>query len=685
MAEISINGVTVDPLAGADRDDAAGAVGGRGVLADTAGDASGSNYLLVQVSGPLSPEQMQDLRDLGLTVLQYVPQDTYIVRYEGTDLTAIRGRDYVIWANPYLRDFKIGPSLRPPRGPAESTRDAGTRADSDRLAPSRTPREVDVILQGDVALEQVRDAVAAAAGVTPDMLTTGTNKFRVVVEQGRLDDLADIDEVAHLEPVPRRKLFNNVAGRVLHSEPLVAGVPLTGEGQVVAVADTGFDKGSVTDVHPAFKGRVARLYDLGRPDRTDDPHGHGTHVCGSVLGAGESATMGGAIRGTAPAATLVMQSTLDAQGGLGGLPADLHDLFEPPYTDDGARVHSNSWGSVRPGTPYDASAAEIDDTVWNHPDLVIVFAAGNDGTDQDRDGVIDHGQIGSQSAAKNCITVGASESLRPEFAPTYGTYWPRDYPTAPISTDKQADNPDGMAAFSSRGPTREGRIKPDVVAPGTCILSTLSRAVVTPGTDFGVSSDPAFFFDTGTSMATPLVSGCIAALRQGLGDDGVSAPTAALIKALLITGAVELPGQYQPSEAGASPNPDSGWGRVDLQRAVPGGAAGPGFAEAGPLAQGDEHTLTVPAPDSPAQALVVTLVWTDPAGAALQNDLDLIVSASDGTERHGNMGTGDGFDRVNNVEQVRWTAPPEGDLTVTVRAHRITRFSQPFAVAWRWD
>ena len=77
-------------------------------------------------------------------------------------------------------------------------------------------------------------------------------------------------------------------------------------------------------------------------------------------------------------------------------------------------------------------------------------------------------------------------------------------------------------------------------------------------------------------------------------------------------------------------------------------------------------TITIPArkPSKAAHTtatgytLKVTLVWTDPPGAKLQNDLDLIVKASNGQERHGNMGTGKGFDRVNNVEQVVWKTSP---------------------------
>src|SRR5262249_17102855 len=159
-------------------------------------------------------------------------------------------------------------------------------------------------------------------------------------------------------------------------------------------------------------GRVLKLYALGRPNpaKADDPHGHGTHVAGSALGDGNSPSMGGAIRGTAPQAKLVLQSTLDSSYHLGGIPIDLHSRLEPPADNEGARIHTNSWGATPPGLPYDASAEEIDDVVWNRQDLAICFAAGNDGTDGNANGVVDTGSVGSQSAAKNCITVGASES-----------------------------------------------------------------------------------------------------------------------------------------------------------------------------------------------------------------------------------------------------------------------------------
>jgi serine protease AprX len=161
-------------------------------------------------------------------------------------------------------------------------------------------------------------------------------------------------------------------------------------------------------------------------------------------------------------------------------------------------------------------------------------------------------------------------------------------------------------------------------------------------------------------------------------------PSAALIKALLINGAVEMPGQYPPSEAGASPNSNSGFGRVDLERSVSAavGAGESGYAQSGPLTPGAAEALKIEIPsEGGSRTLKITLTWTDPPGAALQNDLDLIVRAG-GQERHGNCGTSARFDRVNNVEQVSWRDIPTGTVQVVVRAFRITRFPQPYALAW---
>ncbi|MGW3321349.1 S8 family serine peptidase [Streptomyces virginiae] len=671
MARITINGVSVDPLVQSQELESASLV---------SEDASASNYLLVQTTHVPSAEEKAQLAALGVEIHQYVPESTYLCGYRPSDLEAVRRLPFVAWADVYLKGFKVAPSLRSGR-----LRSSLAILSEPLEAAGPQTRTVDVVLHEDVdtGADGLLGRIVAAAGVDAGDVQAEHRKVRMTIQEANLPALAALDEVQQVEEVPEMTLYNTRAGLLMRAQVSLNGTKFQGEGQIVAVADTGFDLGSTTDVHQAFTGRVLSLTAFGRKlsDLADDPDGHGTHVAGSVLGDATSATMG-AVTGTAPKAKLILQSLLDDFGGLRGVPPNLRDLFEPAF-QAGARIHTNSWGPKDPSLPYDSRAFEADKMVWDHKDFVICIAAGNSGHDRDRDGRINQASVSAQAGAKNVITVGASEGDRPEIALTYGQLRPSSFPANPIRDDRQASNPAGMAAFSSRGPSQEGRIKPDVVGPGTSILSVHSRAAA-PKNTFGVSSDPDYGFESGTSMATPLVAGCVAVLRETLLRNGTPKPSAALLKAMLINGAQDLPGQYNPTEAGASPNNSSGFGLVNLEHSVvlPGNGNRAGFVDAEELDQSDERKFRITIPEGDRRTLKITLVWTDPPGAGLQNDLDLIVR-SGSQERHGNMGTDPGFDRVNNVEQVHWKDIPAGDAEIVVHAHRITQFPQPYAVAWR--
>jgi len=245
-----------------------------------------------------------------------------------------------------------------------------------------------------------------------------------------------------------------------------------------------------------------------------------------------------------------------------------------------------------------------------------------------------------------------------------------------------------MAAFSGRGPAAAGRFKPDVVAPGTFVLSARSRRIAPLHTPAAVSTDPDYFFSSGTSMATPLVAGCAALLREWLvTHHAMSTPSAALIKALLINGADDMPGQYSPSEAPLVPNYSEGFGRVNVSATINHSDTPASrlefYEEATALDSGEEESKTFDVPAG-ATTLKVTLVWTDPPGAGLQNDLDLIVRDGQTNECHGNKLLNDpDFDRNNNVEQVLWYNPSAGPYSVIVRARRITLNPQSYALVIR--
>lgn len=641
-------------------------------------DSSASNYILIQTSQPLNREQKTQLANLGVQILEYVPENTYICRCESTTLDIIQDLAFIEWANTYLEGFKIAPQLRA-GNENPKTVNLSNLPPIDKL--SRKPHPVRVVFHHNVVVDDnLRNRVATAARLNPQELQFAHDSVRLNAQPQYLEDLAAIDEVRHIEEYEPLQFFNNVALTVLNVDKTHTIANFQGDGQIIAVADSGLDKGSTEDVHPAFTGRVVKLYALGQ-DSASDPNGHGTHVAGSVLGDGFSETMGGAIRGAAPKAKLVLQSVLDPRGGLGGIPDDLIQLFRVPYINDGARVHTNSWGAATSGR-YNANCRQVDEFVWQNRDMVICFAAGNDGRDRDNNGVIDNGSISSPGCAKNCITVGASENNRPDFSKPYSTLI--RYRTEPIASDGWSNNPEGVAAFSSRGPTMNERIKPDVVAPGTIILSACSREAKIDAF-YGVSQDPLYAFLSGTSMATPLVAGCSAIVREYFQKEHYHQPSAALVKAMIINGAKDMVGQYVPSEAGEIPNYAEGYGRVDLAATV--GPRGENERitfkdEATALETGEEEKIEVEIAEYDSR-LKVTLVWTDYPGEALQNDLDLMVKIADGQERHGNMpATSAEFDRKNNVEQVLWEDIPAGKVEIVVRANRIVQ-EQSYAIVVR--
>ena len=246
---------------------------------------------------------------------------------------------------------------------------------------------------------------------------------------------------------------------------------------------------------------------------------------------------------------------------------------------------------------------------------------------------------------------------------TWGGAWGSDYPTAPIKGDKISGTttPQGLAAFSGRGPTEDGRFKPDIVAPGTDIISVRSRVAQDDG--WG-NYNTHYLYEGGTSMATPLVSGAITLIRQWLVDrQGIAEPPAALMKALLINGARDMtPGQYGTGftqEITARPDRSQGFGHVNLYNALePGDGNFLVFATNKFTTTGANYTTNIAVGQANAGKYVLTLAWQDYPGTsgaskALVNDLDLTVTSPSGTVYYpNNYGT---LDHTNNVELIEFT------------------------------
>jgi hypothetical protein len=647
-------------------------------------DLSKPNVYLIGFHGPLLEAHRAQLKAIGVELLQAYKGDFYSAYLTMPQRTEVSALPFVSGVEFYGALHKSAARLSP------------------EAAGAASPKDERLVIY-DVKLQRPEDAASLKDWLQKNdlvIVAASARKIRIALlaNSAVLGQLAGRTEVERIEEYVEPQLFNDHARILLRIDHVPAQpFPYDGTGELVAVADTGLD-----DTHPDFAGRFTTAA-LGRSGRTDDPNGHGTHVAGSVLGDGAGSN--GAFKGTAPAAKLFFQSLLDSTGGLGGLPADLGDLFDQAYKQ-GARIHSNSWGSSTPST-YTMSSGEVDDFVAAHQDMLVVIAAGNEGqaaTNMNSPaGFVDWLSIGAPATAKNALAVGASRSDRTTggmSTTTWATAWPARFPSGPIAAATISGDPEALAGFSSRGPSDDRRIKPDVVAPGTDILSVKSK--LAPITNFwGPHTNSLYAYDGGTSMATPLVSGCAALVREYFSKErAYQKPSAALVRSCLINGARWLTAadSIASNPPGVTPvgNFDQGFGCVDMSSTLPNPAnpklklefvdswvSSPSVAL---RMTGDNYRYVVSVDSG--LPLRICLAYTDVPGRALQNNLNLLVQTPSNAKLTGNFQLRMGLlplDTDNNVEVVRIEAPAKGDYLIQVTAANLLKPPQEFALVVSGD
>lgn len=638
---LHLAGRRIDPIAKAD-------TFGKPVDLAATQKATPDNLYLVQFSTPPTSAHISWLRQRKLTALRAVPDNALVVQLNSTDAAALRTVPGVRWLGSYAPQFRV----------------------SDLLDAARCGRAG--------TLPSIRLAVLPVPGADTNQLAAqleqlGTREpdedgaLIVTVPTKMIDSVTALPGVLLVDYAPLNELHNSVAASIVDARDMWIARDFTGSNEIIAVADSGLDIGvNTTAIHDDFENnlgatRIVAIYDnLG--DGASDPFtGHGTHVAASALGNG---VLSGAWpqtngfpdtchAGIAPKARLVFQaqgSNNPAVAGTVYLPTGILGLFNQAYAA-GARIHQNSWGEDLFGR-YDTVCRDLDLFTFRNPDFFVCFSAGNAGSDTNpANGVVDSGSIGAPAAAKNCIAVGATENVRNATeSGTWGAMFSPRFPAAPINSDHVANAPTGMAAFSSRGPCQDGRIKPDIVAPGTFIASALSRAVNPANIDSTLwgrgnllAGQTNYVFGGGSSMAAPLVAGAAAVIREYLRvAHNFLNPPAALIKAILLNGATDInPGQYgtgATQETGPAPNSVQGWGRLNLEDAFYRGPTYRMFfwTNAFTTAQTFVTNVIVYDTNIPFKA---TLAWTDMAGSlnslntaltairggGLMNDLELRV------------------------------------------------------------
>ena len=426
---------------------------------------------------------------------------------------------------------------------------------------------------------------------------------------------------------------------------------LTGSGIIIGAWDAGTAQAS----HPEFGGRVI-VPDGGASSS------HATHVAGTIMASGDNSV---AARGMAPAATLlshdfygdIIQEQRDAWSGYGMLLSNHSWDYAEGWLFD--RYDDGLWtwygGAANSEEPdfgaYGTTTRRWDQLVVD-TGLIIVKSAGNERNDAGA-GSGQHHHIGEPSALY-------SDWHKPDG----------DYDSiGPLGTAKNVitvgavDSATGITAFSSWGPSDDGRIKPDIVTSGIGLYSTVDN------NGYGTMS--------GTSMAAAVASGSLALLIERHQLLTGSPPSPALIKALVANTARDL--------GNRGPDYVFGWGLLDTWAAlniIDANGVDGWPMQSSTISSAEEQLFSLEVPAS-LDTLKVTVAWTDPAApagatVALINDLDLELVDPQGTVHYpfslagkadpAAPATATDPNSVDNIEQVAVDNPAAGTWQVRIRA-----------------
>ncbi|MFP4051009.1 MAG: PKD domain-containing protein [Thermoplasmata archaeon] len=604
------------------------------------------NQYLLQFIGPVKQEWIDTVQKNEISIYENLGSNTYIVKGKLTDVNEISEKLYVKDIYQYKPSFKISSEL-------ENTSE-------------KVELKLDLIKQtGRFNLIKTMSMLGGKV-LSYNACNLNYDSATVEISSSKIEYLARNPSVVKIYEKPEYTLHNELSSWVMQSydkedkTETVWDKGILGQNQVIGIADTGIDydhamfRNSSDEIgEPGPSHRKIVLYKEYADGSEADYSGHGTHVSGSAAGDWKNYGEPDGYDGMAPSAKIAFFDV--GNGDSLDLPDDLTTMYQTQY-DSGSRIFSNSWGSS--SSSYTTDSENTDKFMWNHNDALILFANGNSGPDKKT--------VGSPATAKNIVSVGNSING--------------------ISED--------MAESSSHGPTDEGRLKPTISAPGTDIISADSDG--SPN-----SMNSGLMSMTGTSMATPIAAGLSAQIRQyytegwlnnGEKDtnQGID-PSGSLMKATLINSAWNMEGDYTGKSI---PSHGQGWGKLNLDRALyfkgdnrklsvlnDGTENGNSLSNSGDC---DEYSLFV----EDEEDLKITLTWTDYPGAALQNDLNLVVEAPDGKQYIGNVFQnghsvqGGNADNINVSEQVYLDVPQvqSGRYTIKVIGNTISESPQKYSL-----
>ncbi len=641
----------------------------------------GKRRALVQFDRPLSLEERATLEQAGVSLQSFLGDNAFFVSLSssGLDLEKLGEQTSLRYASNIQNQWKLEPSLslgeiRPwtvvGRIPQENQNENTALASEERIVA------INLLFHPDVVLSPDGIALVLAYGAEIKSTLETIHGLVIEIPESQIQLLAENDEILWIEsPLPAFQ-ENNDGARQRTQANAMEEPPynLDGSGVTVMV----YDAGGAVEEHPDFGGRLHHRDNSALIN-------HATHVAGTIGGSGVLSN--GLFRGMAPGVTMESYGFQMSGGGifLYTNPGDLQSNYSQAIQSFGADIANNSIGTntCRNELPCDIT--------------------GNYGiTDQLIDSIV-RGSLGSPF---RIIFSNGNERGCPseEAQACQGIHTPEGYhSTAPPACAKNHitvgainSNNDSMTQFSSWGPTDDGRLKPEICAPGcqangdggitsawvTCPADPFSSLDECPG-----PLQYSYEAICGTSMAGPVVTGLSALILQDWRNlyPGQADPRNSLLKVLLTHNAADL----------ENPGPDykTGFGSVRVKNTIDFLRTG-NFRE-GSVTQGQSAKFWVLVPDG-YRNLKLTLAWDDYpavplAQNALVNDLDLkLFSAGQTPVQHfpwtlnpqtpSANAVRTSADRRNNIEQVFVEAPTPGFWRVEIAGFSIPQGPQTFSL-----
>jgi hypothetical protein len=687
---------------------------------------SGKRLHLVRFKGPIEGKWVDMLTGSGVEIVNYIPHYTYLVYGDAPSIQRIQAESRnalspIEWEGEYKDSYRVMPSVY-----------FDVKADNGQTGLRSNEFSIQLVKDADANAETfalVKELQTAPVKGQQEILRYVN--FVVALDEKGLEAMMSRPDVISIYPYITPRKFDERLNLILRGN-LTGPLPTAGD-YLTYLADKGFTQGQfaasnfavdVTDSgvdtatpaspnqwllrtqgDPAGSSRFIYSRLEGTPHAGStlqgcDGHGNlnativaGYVPSGGIFGAFPHADANGFRYGLGVAPFVKVGSSVIFDPDVFTSP-NFANLQSRAY-DDGARISTNSWGAAVGGA-YTADAQAYDALVRDakpasavnplagNQEMVIIFSAGNQGSGANT--------IGAPGTGKNVFTVGASENVQ-AFGGADGCG----------VGDTGADSAMDIISFSSRGPNDDGRVKPDIMLPGTHVSggaaqNVLSNPVAGNGTQLacftaeGVCGGvgPAFDFfplgqqwytaSSGTSHSTPAIAGLAALIRQHFINQTLTPPSPAMTKAIVMNSAEYMTG------VGANdnlPSNNQGMGLADLDRYfdifaqsrfVRDQDAADTFTDTG------QQRFYIGNVVDNTKPLRVTVAWTDAPGSttgnAFVNNLDLEVTVGANTYKGNvftgaNSTTGGAADTRNNVESVFIPAGVTGTVSVKVKAANI--------------